>query len=186
LIGEVLVWDVDSGAIIASTDELQSFTAGLTFSPDGETLAVSDCDRIEIAATCLEGAIRFWDFIDGTFTDRYLGHAGIIWSLDYSPRGELLASGSQDNTIILWDTETGQPVGQRLTNHGGPVRRVAFSHDGEMLASGGFDNLVFLWDVDSSQAIGGPFVAHGNNVMDVRFGPEDKSIVKHAASQIGT
>jgi DNA-binding beta-propeller fold protein YncE len=176
LYGEVIVWDVVSREIIARTTESVTFTPGLAFSPDGSTLAFSDCMRIEVAAQCLEAAIQLWDYREDVILDRYIGHSGIVWSLDFSPDGRLLASASADNSIILWDTETGQPVGQRLTNHGGPVRRVAFSNDGEMLVSGGFDNLVFLWDVESSQALGGPFVAHTNNVIDVNFSPDDNYV----------
>ena len=50
-----------------------------------------------------------------------------ISSVAFSPDGKTLASGSYDNTIILWDVETGQPIGQPLTGHASWVTSVAFS-----------------------------------------------------------
>ncbi|MGB3715096.1 MAG: protein kinase [Candidatus Promineifilaceae bacterium] len=174
LVGEIFIWDIASGEIIAATNASVTLPFGLAFDPDGSILAFSDCDRIEIAAQCLEGAIQFWDFKEEEFLDRYSGHTSAVLSLDYNPDGDILASASADNTIILWDTATGQPIGQRLTNHGGPVTRVKFSQDGSLLASGGFDDLVFLWDVASGQALGGPYAGHTGNVMDVTFSPDDQ------------
>jgi WD40 repeat protein len=176
LVGEVLVWDLTSRQMIAQMRESQTFTPGLAFSPDGSVLAYSDCDSIEVAAQCLEGAVQIWDYQTGQLLDRYSGHTGVIWSIDYSPDGKILATASADNTVSLWDTSTGQPMGQRLTNHGGPVRRLTFSPDGTMLASAGFDNLVILWDVMSGQAFGGSFVGHTGVVMDIRFDPQGRTL----------
>jgi WD40 repeat protein/serine/threonine protein kinase len=176
LAGEIFIWDIASKEIIAATTDSVTFPLGLAFDPDGSILAFSDCDRIEIAAACLEGAIQLWDFAEEEYLDRYSGHTSAVLSLDYNLDGDILASASGDNTIILWDTATGQRIGRRLTNHGGAVRRVKFSQDGSLLASGGFDNLVFLWDVATGQAIGGPFAGHTGNVVDVTFSPDDQNL----------
>ena len=62
----------------------------------------------------------------------------------FSPDGQLLASGSKDRPVQLWDPATGQHR-RTLTGHGGMVRAVAFSLDGQLLASGG-DRTVRIWD----------------------------------------
>ena len=54
----------------------------------------------------------------------------------FSPDGKRIVSGSGDNTVRLWDADTGQPVGQPLTGHTGAVFSVAFSPDGKRIASG--------------------------------------------------
>jgi WD40 repeat protein len=64
----------------------------------------------------------------------------------FSPDGRLLASGSEDNTVILWDVETGKQI-RTLEGHTGPVQSVAFSPDGRLLASGSGDGTVILWGV---------------------------------------
>ena len=65
-----------------------------------------------------------------------------VTSVAFSPDGKTLASGSWDNTIILWDVSNRQsPVqlGAPLSGHGIVVDSVAFSPDGKTLASGSAD-----------------------------------------------
>jgi WD40 repeat protein len=57
-------------------------------------------------------------------------HAGTVYSLAWSKEG-LLASGSLDYTIIIWDLATGKP-GQTLMGHSKPVESVAWSPDGRL------------------------------------------------------
>jgi hypothetical protein len=100
------------------------------------------------------------------------GHSSTVSAVSFSPDGKTLASGSYDNTIILWDVETRQPIGQPLTASG--VTSVAFSPDGKTLASGSYDNTIILWDVETSQPIGQPLTASG--VTSVAFSPDGKTL----------
>ena len=74
----------------------------------------------------------------------------------FSPDGHRLATANNDNTVRLWNADTGQPVGEPLKGHTGPVRAAVFSPDGHRLASGGDDGTVRLWNVDTGQRIGEP------------------------------
>jgi WD40 repeat protein len=67
-------------------------------------------------------------------------------SVAFSPDGRLLASGSRDKTIKLWEVASGSLV-RTLTGHTDSVFSVAFSPDGRLLASGSDDNTIRLWDI---------------------------------------
>jgi len=78
-----------------------------------------------------------------TELNRLEGHSDIVWSVTFSPDGKLLASGSTDQTIKLW-----QPDGtlrQTLVSHSSPVTSVSFSSDGQSLASSSLDKTVLIW-----------------------------------------
>jgi hypothetical protein len=84
------------------------------------------------------------------------GHTNAVNSVVFSPDGHTLASGSDDQTVRLWnvtDPAHPTPLGQPLTAHTGFVYAVVFSADGHTLASGSRDQTVRLWGMNVDQAI---------------------------------
>ena len=73
------------------------------------------------------------------------GHSGFVQSVAFSSDSQVLASGSDDKTIKLWDPATGT-LKHTLEGHSDSVRSVAFSSDGQVLASGSDDETIKLWD----------------------------------------
>jgi WD40 repeat protein len=74
------------------------------------------------------------------------GHSDVIRDIAYNRDGRILATGSYDGTVILWDS-LGFPLGSPLKGHKGAVLGVAFSPDGKTIASGGEDGTVNLWNI---------------------------------------
>ncbi len=77
----------------------------------------------------------------------------MIASVAYSPDGGRVASASSDETIKLWDTETGREV-RTLRGHSKGINRLAYSPDGRRLASASHDGTVKLWDAASGRSCG--------------------------------
>src|SRR5262249_39933598 len=74
------------------------------------------------------------------------GHQDAILVLAFAPGGKLLATGSSDGQIKLWDPATGKEL-HSLQGHIKPVRALAFSLDGKILFSAGDDDMVRAWRV---------------------------------------
>src|SRR5262249_48243413 len=80
------------------------------------------------------------------------GHGGSVLAVAFSPDGKVLASGSRDKTIKLWDVRSGTVL-QTLDEHTGDVYDVEFSPTGDLLASGGGDKVIRLWDPTGGKVI---------------------------------
>ncbi|MEA5624655.1 hypothetical protein [Nostoc sp. UHCC 0251] len=68
------------------------------------------------------------------------GHNACVWSVAFHPAGQILATAGEDNTIKLWDLETGCCV-QTLEGHQHWVKAIAWSPDGKTLFSSGYEKI---------------------------------------------
>ena len=78
--------------------------------------------------------------------DRWKVHHGSVLSLAISPDGRLLASGSNDRSIRLWEVSSGRELA-RWQSHESSVTALAFGSDGMLLISGGADGTLKLWNL---------------------------------------
>ena len=103
-----------------------------------------------------------------------VGHSASIESIAYSPDGAYIASGSEDNTIKLWEVETGRLL-RTLRGHNRDVNSICYSPDGKYIASGSNDNRIKLWEVKTGECVKtlGGFIGYVNSVC---YSPDGKYI----------
>jgi len=79
-------------------------------------------------------------------------HDDYVLSITFSPKGNLLASGSLRGIIKLWDIKTGQLLWD-VVGHNGAVWGLAFNSDGTLLISGSADTILKVWRVDDGALV---------------------------------
>jgi hypothetical protein len=112
------------------------------------------------------------DAVESQRTTAKIANAGAVaWSVAVSPDGHRLASPGADNTVLMWNADTGQAIGAPLTGHTKMVRGVVFSPVAHRLASASDDHTVRLWNADTGQLLA-VLTGHTDVVNAVAFSPD--------------
>ena len=163
----VFLWKADSGDItqLTRTREQNNIVTGLSFSRDAPTLAVGTNSA----------DVELWDVGSGTKTATLKGHIARVVSLSWN--GSLLASGSRDSCVNLYDVRTGGGAVAVLSAHEQEVCGLSWSLDGSQLASGGNDNLIHIWDNRSRAEPRLRLAAHTAAVKAIGWSPHQGGLL---------
>jgi WD40 repeat protein len=176
----IRVWDWRKGKTvrqirgqIGSGHEGKNFA--LALSPDGKWLAAAGwMDATDAYEPCC-GDIRLFDFKTGKLVKLLQGHDNIVYDLAFSPDGKMLASGSADQSAILWDMETLSEL-HRFTGHQRRISQVAFSKDSQTLITASYDKTVRLWSVPERK-LRQTMQGHKTRIFALAVAPNGKFLV---------
>ncbi|EIW77362.1 WD40 repeat-like protein [Coniophora puteana RWD-64-598 SS2] len=156
----VLIWRVDDGKILHSSLRGHLWRTGiLCFSRDGGWLI----DVSKANAVCV------WDTSTGNMVvdgppRPFAGHTNKITAIEYSPDGQLIATASEDATVRLWYSRTGQLL-QKIETHL-PAHSLTFSPSGSQLATicangaAADPPVANLWEAYGGKVLQGPLRGH--------------------------
>ncbi|MFN6478603.1 AAA-like domain-containing protein [Nostoc sp. DedQUE07] len=152
----------------------KSYVVDVSFSPNDRRIATASRD----------GIVDIWDS-EGKHISN-LKHTvatsnenkDILWSVDFSQDGQIIATTGGDTTIKLWklDGSLWKTLKDDTNGHTQEVRNVSFSPDGQKIASASTDGTVKLWDIQGNliDTLNGH---KGISVLNVSFSPNGQTIV---------
>ncbi len=158
----IVLWDVESKQVretLLKDTRITSFTV----LPSGNMLAAYSQDN----------NVKVWDaekpdasIAEFTETDQ----VRLIWTIAFAPTGDLLAVGSREGPIHLWDFIRKEHL-KPLIGHTEHIWSVCFSPDGKRLVSGSDDRIARLWDIESGEEIATLPLDEPRTLMEIAFSP---------------
>ncbi len=161
--GTARLWNL-SGQQIAELNAGQTWARSVSFRPDGQLI---------VATTGADGTAKLWN-LSGQQIAQFDGHQSFvwIWSVSFSPDGQLIATAERDGTARLWNL-SGQQIAQ-FDGHQGQVWAVSFSPDGQKIATAGADATARLWNLSGQQLA--QMNGHQDWVYGVSFSPDGQCL----------
>jgi WD40 repeat protein len=188
----VKLWHGDTGHCLRTLQGYTNLVLSVAFSPDGQMLASGSADHtIKLwKVTPTHRTTKVGNYTQptihpssptrsvdahesphpATFTHSLKGHTDWVLSIAFSPDGHTIASGSFDQTIRLWNRNTGLCL-KVLQGHTNWIHSVAFSPDSQLLASASSDQTIQIWDITTGDRLK-TLVGHHSHVWSVAFSPD--------------
>jgi WD40 repeat protein len=167
--GMLQVWDAQTREVRVLLGTHRRAIRGVVFSPD----------RLHLASASADGEIKLWDATrldtEQHSSAEVRGRVGVSLNLAFSPNGKCLATGGEEDTVKIWDVQTGRPL-HSLSGHHGDVYAVAFSDDGRWLASAGEDSTVRVWDCHDEYALVRTLRGHTALVSSLAFSRDGRQL----------
>ena len=157
-----------SNRAIIERAPLQTYSSALVFSPLNSEIRTAFADHIPQWIKTVPRVLDNWDSALQVLEGHTLGVNCVVFSFN----SELLASGSWDRTVRLWEASTGN-LRVVLDGHTKKVNSLAFSADGRILASGSDDATVRLWDPSTGESLA-VLSGHTGKVWSVAVSSDSK------------
>lgn len=174
----IQVWDVASGEnLLTIPPDGIGYVRDVEFSPDGRTIAATTW------SSALGGTARIYDAASGAELQRLYAHKTTVANVEFSPDGQMLATGSRDGSVKIWNIEQGV-VETSFVGFPERVHDIEFSPDGEFMMiglgnAGDFpdgsdkpvDGSAYLWDL-RNRAQAQVYAGHSNWAWAADISPD--------------
>ncbi|NJO43863.1 MAG: NACHT domain-containing protein [Cyanobacteria bacterium RU_5_0] len=149
----IRIWDAETGQCLKTFAAHQAWIFSVAWHPIAPSALSNGVTGI-LASGGADAAIKLWDISTGHCLKTLSGHTSWVFSVDWSPDGQRLASGSSlnDLTARIWNPVTGDCL-KVLTGHQSWIWWVKWSPDGKWLATAADDRMVKLWDAQTGECL---------------------------------
>ncbi len=176
----IQLWEVATGTTLFTY--YYGADSVVDWSPNGQQFVVG------ISTGEQAGKVIVW-YLSAAYTSpgymqTYHGHTDSVTAVAWSPDGQLIASGSADRTVQVWNAASLQAL-FKYTGHNDVVSAVAWSPDGKRIASGGGgndDTTVQLWDATTGTTVY-TYRGHSAPIHSVAWSPDGKYIASASDDQ---
>ncbi|KAL5084168.1 hypothetical protein Trisim1_012244 [Trichoderma cf. simile WF8] len=165
---------LQSNSQIIASAPLQIYSSALLFAPHNSIIKKLFRERIPEWISLEPKVEHSWSPCIKTLE----GHRNWVQCVAFSPNSSLLASASDDETIRLWNINTGECI-EEFKGHNERVNSVAFSHDSLSVLSGSDDRTTRLWCIDTGKCVE-TLKGHHFPVTAVAFS-HDSSVIASAS-----
>jgi WD40 repeat protein len=148
----IKIWNLVTGELIRTLFGHSSSVNSIAISPDGKIIASGSSDKTikiwNLPADLPPCSVAIFGPCNNLTTEEpihtFIGHSGSVNSIAISPDGKIIASGSADKTIKIWDLET-RTLANTLSGHSASVNAIAIEPDGKSLVSASSDGAIKIW-----------------------------------------
>ncbi|KAK7687626.1 hypothetical protein QCA50_008840 [Cerrena zonata] len=148
----ICLWDAESGELLNILKGHTNVVRSLCFSPNGHTFVSASDDR----------TLRIWDVVrHSSGMTKAEEHLSEITCVEFSSDGTIIATGSKDGSVSIWETQTGKQLHHILLECQNYVDSLTILPDNQTLAYATYDeNVIHIWDVSAGKI-------HKKPVMDI-------------------
>jgi WD40 repeat protein len=184
---DIFVWDVSNPAAFTQLKSLTGHSATVN------SLAYNWAHPPLLTSTSDDKSLLIWDVAFAEPSPKVLGLNESMEAVTFNPRGDWLASATDNKTVLLWqldaarcaqkwDPPTCQParLGTPLAGHAAPVENVVFLSNNTLVSSSE-DGQLILWNLDKKY-----WYNRACNIVNREFNENDPEYIQYIAGKIDT